>query len=280
MLEVVFSSAKPDENMVRVIAMKEGEPSAIDFLDEKEAELVQTAIGQSGFEGKFGEHIVVYGGVEKIVLFGLGNKTDDLTAVKAGECLFEFLQKDERAYVAAETEKTAVNLALGVLLGSYSFDKYKTEKKIEDFTKLEQLIFRVKNQEKISEDFKPQLALVNGVRYCKDLCNEPASYLTPEVFAQDIKRLEYLGLDIEVLDIEQMKLRGLGLVEAVGKGSANLPYVVIMKWIGDRSKKDFDLGLVGKGICFDAGGLSLKSNVGMAEMKTDMSGAAAVPTAL
>ena len=280
MLEVIFSNAKPKENMVRVIAMKEGEPSAINFLDEEEADLVQKAIGQSGFEGKFKEHIVVYGGFEKIVLFGLGKNNGDLDIIKAGECLFDILQKDEFAYVAADNSKTAINLAFGVLQGSYSFDKYKTEKKLEEFTKLEQIELCVENPEEVNEVFKSYLALVNGIRYCKDLCNEPPSYLTPEVFAADIKRLEYLGLDVEILDMEQIKLRGLGLVEAVGKSSVNLPYVVVIKWCGDRVKKEFDLGLVGKGVCFDAGGVSLKSNSGMNEMKTDMSGAAAVVAAM
>ena len=280
MLEVIFTKDEPVNNVVKVIAMFEDKPAKVEFLDETEANLVQTAIAQANFEAKSGEYVNVYGGDSKIVLLGLGKDNDDLNIQSVGEKLFNVLFNDESAYIFAENDNIAVNLAYGVLLGSYSFDKYKTEKKDDEYTKLEQIILRVDDVEKNKENFKAYLAMANGIRYCKDLCNEPASYLTPEVFAYDIKRLEYLGLDVELLDMEAIRLNGLGLVEAVGKGGANLPYVVVMSWRGNPNKKDYDLGLVGKGVCFDSGGLSLKTGNGMVEMKMDMSGAAAVVSAM
>ena len=276
MLEVIFTKNEPENDIVKVIAMFEDQPSKVDFLNEKEAGLVQTAIAQADFEAKSGDYINVYGGTSKIVLLGLGKNDDDLNIQSVGEKLFNILYSDERAYIFAENDNVVVNLAYGVLLGSYSFDKYKTEKKDDEYTKLEQIVLKVSDEEKNTEDFKTFLAMANGIRYCKDLCNEPASYLTPEVFAYDIKRLEYLGLDVELSDMDAIKLKGLGLVEAVGKGGANLPYVVVMSWRGNPNKKDYDLGLVGKGVCFDSGGISLKTAAGMIEMKMDMSGAAAV----
>lgn len=276
MLEVIFTKDTPSETIVKVIALFENKPITIDFLNETEAELVERTILQAGFEAKAGEYVNVYGGSSKIVLLGLGKSNDNLSIQNVGKKLFEILFHDENAYIFAENDKIAINLAYGVLIGSYGFDKYKTEKKDDEYTKLEQIILKTVNNEKATEEFKPYLALVNGVRYCKDLCNEPAGYLTPEVFAYDIKRLEYLGIDVELLDIEAIKLKGLGLVEAVGKGSSNSPYVAVMSWRGNRDKKDYDLGLVGKGVCFDSGGLSLKSGGGMVEMKMDMTGAACV----
>ena len=280
MLEVIFTKDEPLNDIVKVIALFEDKPAKVEFLNTMEAKLVQTAIAQANFEAKSGEHLNVYGGDSKIVLLGLGKDDGKLNIQGVGEKLFEILFSDERAYIFAENDDIAKNLAYGVLLGSYSFDKYKTEKKDDEYTKLEQIILKVSDVEKNTGDFKPYLALANGVRYCKDLCNEPASYLTPEVFAYDIKRLEYLGLDVELLDMEAIRLNGLGLVEAVGKGGANLPYVVVMSWRGNINKKDYDLGLVGKGVCFDSGGLSLKTGSGMVEMKMDMSGAAAVVSAM
>ena len=276
MLEVIFTTDSPSDEIVKVIAMFENKPAKVEFLNDVEAELVEKAISQAGFEAKAGEYVNVYGGENKIVLFGLGKNNDDLSIQNVGAKLFEILFHDENAYIFTENDKTSLNLAYGVLLGSYSFDKYKTEKKDDEYTKLEQIVLNTTNKEKITEDFKHYLALVNGVRYCKDLCNEPASYLTPEVFAYDVKRLEYLGIDVDVLDHEALKLNGLGLVEAVGRGSSNLPYMVVMTWRGNPDKKDYDLGLVGKGVCFDAGGISLKTNSGMIDMKMDMAGAAAV----
>ena len=96
-------------------------------------------------------------------------------------------------------EEIAHNVAFGLMIGSYRFDKYFTRKKQEDYPSLEQVIFKVKNSAKVSEDFRDFAALGNAVRYGRDLCNEPSNYLTPEVFAADIKRLEYLGLEVEVL---------------------------------------------------------------------------------
>lgn len=276
MLEVIFTKDEPLKDVVKVITMFEDKPAMVDFLSTKETKLVETAIMQANFEAKSGEYINVYGGTSKIVLLGLGKNDDDLNIQGVGEKLFNILFNDENAYIVAENDQIAQNLAYGVLLGSYSFDKYKTEKKDDEYTKLEQISLKVDDVEKNTEEFKSYVAMANGIRYCKDLCNEPANYLTPEVFAYDIKRLEYLGLDVELLNLDAIHLNGLGLVEAVAKGSSNLPYVVIMSWRGNPEKNDYDLGLVGKGVCFDSGGVSLKSGGGMIEMKMDMTGAACV----
>ena len=276
MLEVVFVEKVSTDDVVKVVTIFEGKPVKANFLTAEEAKLINKAIVQAKFEGKLKETVDVFGGRAKTVLMGLGKDGDDIAVQTAGVKLFERLFNDEKAFIATDDENTALNLAFGVLLGSYSFSKYKTEKKAEDFPKLEQISLVVADAKSAYEKFKPYIAEVTAIRYCKDLCNEPASYLTPEVFAQDIKRLEYLGLDVEVFGAEDIRTKGLGLVEAVGKGAANSPKVVVVSWKGNRNKKEYDLGLVGKGVCFDAGGLSLKSNAGMVEMKMDMFGAAAV----
>lgn len=280
MLEVVFSKDKPAAGMVKVIPMFEKQAVKADFLTADEAKLVKKAIAQAGFDGQAGNVLDIFGGRAKIILAGLGSDNDDLSLQGAGEKLFGQLSGDERAYIAAEDDNTAIQLAYGILLGSYSFDKYKTEKTAADFPKLEQIIVRVKDPAAATENFKACLALVTAVRYAKDLCNEPASYLTPEVFAADIKRLEYLGLDVEIFDEKALHLKGFGLIEAAAGGAAAKPRVVVVSWRGKRQQEGYDLGLAGKGVCFDAGGLSLKNTAGMQEMKMDMSGAAAVVAAM
>ena len=280
MLEVVFSKDKPSAGTVKVIPMFEDKMVKADFLTDEEAKLVKKAIVQAEFGGQRGKNLDIFGGRAKIILAGLGSDNDDLSLQGAGEKLFGQLSGDERAYIAAEDDNTAIQLAYGILLGSYSFDKYKTEKTAADFPKLEQIIVRVKDPAAATENFKAYLALVTAVRYAKDLCNEPASYLTPEVFAADIKRLEYLGLDVEIFDEKALHLKGFGLIEAAAGGTAAKPRVVVVSWRGKRQQEGYDLGLVGKGVCFDAGGLSLKNTAGMQEMKMDMSGAAAVVAAM
>ncbi|MCQ2741178.1 MAG: leucyl aminopeptidase family protein [Alphaproteobacteria bacterium] len=279
MLEVLFADKTPKSAIVKVIPMFENTEVKGNFLNNDEALLVQKAIKQADFKAAYLDYTPVFGGREKIILFGLGKK-NTLDIQKAGETLFKILYKDEKAYIATFDDETALNLAYGILLGSYNFDKYKTEKTAEDYPKLEQIILSVSDEDTVKEAFKPYMALATGIRYCKDLCNEPASYLTPKVFADDIKRLEYLGLDVKILDGEQIALQGLGLVQAVAKGSAEESRVVIMSWRGNHNQESYDLALVGKGVCFDAGGLSLKTTPGMLEMKMDMSGAAAVVSTL
>ena len=274
MLEVIFSKKKPLAKEVKVVLMHENKNVRADFFNEYEAELLKKAIIQSGFEGKRGDFLEVFGGRAKILLAGMGKSGDELAAQQVGKNLFAKLYHDENAYIVPENDIEGLNVAFGILLGSYSFDKYKTEKKADDFPKLEQIVLQTNKVESMQEDFKQYVALATAVRYTKDLCNEPANYLTPEVFAQDIARLKYLGLKVEVLDEQELSLKGLGLIGAVGKGGKNPPRMVVAVWPGNRMSDEYDLAIVGKGICFDSGGLNLKSGSGMVEMKMDMTGAA------
>lgn len=162
---------------------------------------------------------------------------------------------------------------IGLENASYSFDKYCTKKKAEDFDKLESVNFFGVAQ---PDDMERIMAVTNAVRYARDLGNEPANVLTPYEFVKDVERLNYLKLDIDILDAEQMKQENFGLALAVAQGSCNPPYTAVIQWRGNPDKKEFDCGLVGKGIIYDSGGLSLKGAQHMRAMKQDMSGAADV----
>ena len=141
------------------------------------------------------------------------------------------------------------NLGLGIELEAYSFDKYHTKKKASEYPKLEYVNFIAK--EKInSKIYEQTKALGNAVRYARDLINEPANELTPEIYSADIKRLESLGLKITILNENDLK------------------------------KKGYDLALVGKGVTFDSGGISIKPSSGMWDMKQDMAGSAVVVASL
>lgn len=267
MLEVILTTKPKEEAKTKVFVL--GKKDKIPAIYKMQAKL-------QNFKPEKGKIITFWQDDDQIVLCGMGEKTSKLDWQEAGSGIYNTIEKSEKALITAPDDEKALALVYGILLGSYSFDKYKTGKKAEDFPALEQLIVKVKNEKKATETYKNYVALVTGVRYARDLCNEPANCLTPEIFARDIKRLGYLGLDVEVLDKDNLHLKGLGLIEAVGKGAANDPKMVIISWRGNRKSKDYDWGLVGKGVCFDAGGLSLKTTQGMLEMKQDMSGAAAV----
>ena len=172
-----------------------------------------------------------------------------------------------------DREELTCDFAFGIELASYTFDKYFTAKPESFYPKLERIIFTgIKDM----TDYKPLSGVANAVRYARDLINEPANYLTPEVFAADIRRLEYLGLDVKILDEKAMKERGFGLALAVAQGSVNKPRVAVIKWKGNKESDDFAVGLVGKGVTFDSGGISIKPAAGMGDMKQDMAGAAAM----
>jgi len=171
------------------------------------------------------------------------------------------------------------NFGLGIELASYSFDKYHTDKKPEDFPKLEVVNFTAK--EKLDKkDYAPIAALANAVRYARDLTNEPANELTPQIYAADIKRLEHLGLKITILNKDELKKKGFNLLLSVAQGSANEPYVCILEYNGNKKKKGYDIALVGKGVTFDSGGISLKPSKSMGDMKQDMAGSAVVAASL
>lgn len=171
------------------------------------------------------------------------------------------------------------NMGLGFELASYSFDKYHTNKKPEDFPKLETVNFIAK--EKISKkDYEATAALANAVRYARDLTNEPSNELTPEIYAADIKRLENLGLKITILNKNELKKKGFGMLLSVAQGSVNEPYVCILEYQGNKKKKNVDVALVGKGVTFDSGGISIKPSNGMWDMKQDMAGSAVVVASL
>jgi leucyl aminopeptidase len=273
MLEVLFGQ-KIGKHEVVVIPMLENQAVKVDCLTEEEADCVQNGIVQAAFRGQFGKIVTIFSARRVIVVVGLGEAPKDTDKQSAGRLLYDTLKHYEQAYIDAPDDNTALQLAYGVLLGSYSFDKYKTAKKPDEFAQLERISVAVTDKEAAQEAFKSLVAVVTAVRYCKDLCNEPASYLSPDVFAADIDRLKYLGFEIEVLDEKEIEARGLKLIAAVAQGSARPPRFVVMRWQGNRNSEEYDLALVGKGVCFDAGGLSLKSTAGMNDMKMDMYGAA------
>ncbi|MBR1373215.1 leucyl aminopeptidase [bacterium] len=170
-------------------------------------------------------------------------------------------------------------MGLGFELSSYSFDKYHTQKKATDFPKLETINFTAKEQLD-KKDYAPTAALANAVRYARDLTNEPSNELTPEIYANDIKRLEHLGLKVTIMNKTELKKKGFNMLLSVAQGSINEPYVCIIEYNGNKKQKGYDVALVGKGVTFDAGGISLKPANGMWDMKQDMAGSAVVVASL
>jgi leucyl aminopeptidase len=166
-------------------------------------------------------------------------------------------------------------MALGAQLRAYRFGKYRSSEGEDEERGPERLWLLVPEGEPaVARD----RAIADAVCRTRDLVSEPANVLTPKAFADACADLANLGVDVEILDQDALEALGMRALLAVAQGSALPPYVAVMRWQGGGSEPP--LALVGKGICFDTGGISIKGAQGMEEMKWDMGGAAAVHGAM
>ncbi|WP_440643512.1 leucyl aminopeptidase [Candidatus Pelagibacter sp. HIMB123] len=160
--------------------------------------------------------------------------------------------------------------AHGIKLKSYLFDKYKSKKNNKNIS----VIISGKNQLSTKDQIKFR-AIENGTFYTRDLVSEPGNILHPDEYAKRLKSLRKYGLKVTVHDEKKLKKLGMNTLLGVGQGSIRGSYLVTMEWNGlkDKSKP---LAFVGKGVCFDTGGISLKPAKFMEDMTYDMAGSAVV----
>lgn len=163
----------------------------------------------------------------------------------------------------------------GFNLKSYTFNKYKTLNKEKINQKIDFKII-TKNKEKIEKKYKYYEAIKEGVFLTRDLVSEPPNVLNPKTYAQEIQKLSKFGLKVKSYNEKELKKLGLNALLGVGKGSVNESYLVTIEWNGKNSSLKNPLAFVGKGVCFDTGGISLKPAKFMEEMKYDMAGSAVV----
>jgi len=172
-------------------------------------------------------------------------------------------------------EDAAIALATGLRLRSYRFDKYRTKEPAHKKPSLRKATMLVAGHTAASKRFKSVDAVIDGVFLSRDLISEPANILHPESFAKEVEKLSDTGLEIEILGEKEMKKLGMHSLLSVGHGSARDSKLAIMKWNGGK-KGDKPLAFIGKGVCFDTGGISLKPADKMWDMKWDMGGAGIV----
>jgi leucyl aminopeptidase len=172
--------------------------------------------------------------------------------------------------VLAGGQGMAAEVALGLALRGYAFTPHKTaaEEASGDITML------VTDPEALARAAGPMAALAEGVFFTRDLVNEPANVLTTDDFAARLAAMQELGLEVEILEEDELARLGMRTLLAVGQGSASPSKVVVMRWQGGGDEAPF--ALVGKGVVFDTGGISIKPAGGMEDMTCDMGGAGVV----
>ena len=252
---------------------------------EKIARIIEIS-GFSGALGKTAEAIETSeGGIDKIVLVGVGEPgelgNDDW--IKIGGAAFSRIGKSERATLTLALPETTIagdeagDVALGMILRSYEFNRYKTRKNEEanEPKHAAKVQIHTADVHSAKRALEVAEAVADGVLKARDLVNEPANILGPVEFAEEAEKLEKLGVKVEILGEKEMKKLGMGSLLGVAQGSVRPPRLVIMEWQGAKSKEK-PVAFVGKGVVFDTGGISIKPAAGMEEMKGDMGGAAAV----
>ena len=170
----------------------------------------------------------------------------------------------------------AANVAAGARLRGYKFDRYKTKTKDKDKALVAQVSVAVADVAATRKAFTRDANIVDGVLLARELVNEPPNVLFPAEFARRAAQLRKLGVQVDILDVKAMTKLGMGALLGVSQGSYHEGRMVVMRWNGAANKADKPVAFVGKGVCFDTGGISIKPAGSMEDMKGDMGGAACV----
>ncbi len=209
---------------------------------------------------------------QAVMVMKLPRRPDVALARKAGANLAKF-KSDEALLTLGGNITRLDQLALGLALRAYAFTDHKSgdDDKAEE---PEAVTIMCGKPDEMTEAAAPALALAEGVFFTRDLVSEPANVLTTTEFAARLSAMTDIGLKVETLEEKDMEKLGMGALLGVGQGSDAPSKLVIMTWSGGADEAP--LALVGKGVVFDTGGISLKPAAGMEDMTMDMGGAGVV----
>ncbi len=280
-MKISFAAALPAEwTTLMVPAGKDQVDGATAALDQGEGAAAAARLAR--FEGEAGaivEQIYAQGGAgRRVLIVGTGDGSPESFEKAGAAVTARLLTSGETRVVAdlgsASADQTAA-FALGARLRGWRHDAYRTRLKDKQKISLAEMVIVGDHS-----DWDAGAAAAEGAEFTRDLVAEPANILYPESFVDRARaRLEPLGVTIEVLDVPAMEQLGMGSLLGVGQGSSRPSRVMAMRWAGG-SGDGTPLALVGKGVTFDTGGISLKPGPGMEDMKWDMGGAGAVTGAM
>jgi leucyl aminopeptidase len=216
-----------------------------------------------------------------VILACLGAEPDRAAARKTGGAIARALGKGGVTICTSDSEggaagdKLIAELVWAVALRLYDFRDYKTVDNDNGDTGARTITVLTQRPAALRRLSVPFAALAEGIFFTRDLVNEPANRLTTEEFTARLSALTELGIEVEILGEEALEKLGARALLAVGQGSPSETRIVVMKWLGSR-RNQAPLALVGKGVVFDTGGISIKPAGGMEEMTMDMGGAGVV----
>ncbi|WP_072391177.1 leucyl aminopeptidase [Hyphomicrobium sp. CS1GBMeth3] len=306
-LEITFArlDAAPEASTAALVANDLALSPTVAALNTRSNGLILKAAEAAEFKGKQKTSIEILApqklDIGRLILVGTGKaseQTDSDWIALGGYALGQIsARKTATASIIADVagagdtkpEAIAASLAMGALLRHYAFRKYLTKKNGEEGAngngntdqkpvpdRLTKLVVHCAAPDKASAAFEAKRAVADGVYVARDLVNEPANILGPVEFADRVKELESVGLEVEILDVDALTELNMNTLLSVAQGSARPARVAVMQWHGAKSKRAKPLAFVGKGVVFDTGGISIKPAAGMEDMKGDMGGAACV----
>ena len=264
-------------------------------VDKESGEALAKALSAGRFTGAKNQTLTILGqsgGINRLLLLGVGKarELDARTAEGLGGVVAAEANAAGHKAVTVVVDpvkgsrispaQIAAHLALGAQLRNYRFDKYKTKDKPEQKLSLEQLTVVVAGPAEARRTHHKLAPAVDAAFFTRDLVSEPANVLYPAEFARRAQReLGKLGVKVQILGEAEMKKLGMNVLLGVGQGSERESQLLVMTWMnGPKSQKP--VALIGKGVCFDTGGISLKPAGSMEDMKWDMGGAGAVTGAM
>jgi leucyl aminopeptidase len=284
-MRISFADARPAEThaLAIIVAPATLEGAGLSGLPEPVRALARTAAGANRFDGETGSVIEFFGEIDgalrRLLLAGVGAKNDYERAgaglaaklLTSGE---KTLVVDITASSAPNSAEAAVGLAFGALLRSWRHDVYRTKLEAKQRPSLEEIVI-VGGGAEAPSLWTDRAAVADGVMFTRELVTEPANVLYPASFVERCRSLAELGIQIEVLGQEAMAALGMGALLGVAQGSRREAQLLVMRWDGTGGTEP-PVALVGKGVTFDTGGISIKPAGGMEDMKWDMGGAGAV----
>ena len=287
-IEFVAADAEPRKHRALAVVAFEGgalSPPARE-VDQATSGAIGRGVAGGRFMGKAGQSIdlIAPAGLDavRILVVGGGDETTfdaDVAEAFAANAYKALKTSGVEALEITMTgfgAEVAARAALGARLASYRFDKYRTTEAADKKPSIKVVRVVCDDPKAAKAAFKPLDAVADGVFFTRDLVAEPANILHPEEFAKRVKKLEKLGCKVEILGEKEMEKLGMGSLLGVGQGSRRESQLAVIQWQGADDKDAQPIAFVGKGVCFDTGGISLKPPEGMEDMKWDMGGAGAV----
>lgn len=290
-MQIRFADAQPSGSFALVIPVAGAERGNLSSLGDSRASVEAAARGQR-FEGEAGAVAETWIGgngaeqVRRLLLIGTGAKNDGAAAEKlAGAAVGRLQTSGEKTLVIDLTGTSydadaAARLALGAAARAWRYDRYRTQLKEKQKPTLEEVVIVGAPQGAEARWTERYEGVLAGVRLTRELVTEPANIIYAETFVERVKKAaEGTGLKVEALGQAEMEKLGMGSLLCVNQGTIREPRLLIMRWNGGN-EGETPLALIGKGVTFDTGGISIKPAAGMEAMKWDMGGAGAVAGAM